>query len=60
MELFRLTNRSLIRELFGLANRSGSWFKYILFMTEHDTGLGRAKKLCLGSYLDWPTDHGVI
>ena len=25
-----------------------SWFKHILFMTEHDKGLGRAKKLCLG------------
>ena len=23
------------------------WFKHILFMTEHDKGLGRAKKLCL-------------
>ena len=25
----------------------GGWFKHILFMTEHDKGLGRAKKLCL-------------
>ena len=24
-----------------------TWFKHILFMTEHDKGLGRAKKLCL-------------
>ena len=24
-----------------------SWFKLILFMTEHDKGLGTAKKLCL-------------
>ena len=24
-----------------------SWFKHILLMTEHDKGLGRAKKLCL-------------
>ena len=24
-----------------------NWFKHILFMTEHDKGLGRAKKLCL-------------
>ena len=23
------------------------WFKHILFMTEHDKGLSRAKKLCL-------------
>ena len=23
------------------------WFKHILLMTEHDKGLGRAKKLCL-------------
>ena len=23
------------------------WVKHILFMTEHDKGLGRAKKLCL-------------
>ena len=23
------------------------WFKHILFLTEHDKGLGRAKKLCL-------------
>ena len=25
----------------------GAWFKHILFMTEHDKGLDRAKKLCL-------------
>ena len=25
----------------------GTWFKHILFMTEHDKGLDRAKKLCL-------------
>ena len=34
-----------------LANKAqtyySSWFKHILFMTEHDKGLGRAKKLCL-------------
>ena len=24
-----------------------AWLKHILFMTEHDKGLGRAKKLCL-------------
>ena len=24
---------------------SKDWFKHILFMTEHDKGLGRAKKL---------------
>ena len=25
----------------------GTWFTHILFMTEHEKGLGRAKKLCL-------------
>ena len=26
---------------------AATWFKHILFMTEHDKGLGRDKKLCL-------------
>ena len=33
-------------EAFDILNKV-YWFKHILFMTEHDKGLGRAKKLCL-------------
>ena len=31
----------------GIQMGLSAWFKHILFMTEHDKGLGRAKKLCL-------------
>ena len=31
---------------FGIRGCLFVWFKHILFMAEHDKGLGRAKKLC--------------
>ena len=31
----------------SVVGKAEDWFKHILFMTEHDKGLGRAKKLCL-------------
>ena len=39
-------NSGMIQDTIGYNGVFG-WFKHILFMTEHDTGLGRAKKLCL-------------
>ena len=36
------------------------WFKHILFMTEHDKGLGRAKKLLLFEVTDVKSTSTVI
>ena len=47
---FNVTKECIVGKIYISAlelSTSASWFKHILFITRHDKGSGRAKKLCL-------------